>query len=715
MSTLNEFLNGTAQDSTLDFAPPETICKIKAQVYKTKGIALRKTEEAKDVIEEIQKIKAEYRYGRITASIFAELTALAGSLVNQLVGEVQSLATKEVARLFGFIMQAILEVANLPYLLVAIPQEAAKEALNSEKHYLMLAKSNMLKIKYYINKWIGKLIPADYYTVLKSVNDYVVELSRDLQAMLTSIKTAEYTDFEFDSRLHNMILSNFKKTINGLKTGNNTIAGKLRSVIQAEEEREYREKVIKIKSKYNTLRRDAVIEYSDRTINLYTNEGSDVRGVYNKVIKTENVPGDNRVGINGKNSEALKGEVDAEAVYKNKLKNYNASEQAEIIAAKFESTKNVFSGESLDTYNTIITNKLKDLGDEFVDDMESIYRLMGEFSKNMAFALTNYKLSMTYVNNMIGIESMADGWYNFFLKAVQGTSFESLRTAAPAVATANGSMNVVKDKISKVKRGSFETANVYATVKTITDFAYNTYSNYVSDDLISIVNAYSNASFKNEKFEEYIGLLRAIKDFYGDPGWANEANLGNPDLKGAHYNRIISDINKVNTNVSNPIPRSNFADILGNLNEIFRGVDSDIDKLVSHNSIVNSTISSFNPGLTSGLEKVLQLLKSLDLLHVLALGQSLDHLLIGMIKTKDLELNIIDCEDAYEEIFDDEDIQYYLLKAGKNPAVVDEEVVTKAVNSHPNNAVKNAIRIKKLQKKVSNSVTGDNIVKEKAK
>jgi len=637
---------------------PKSVCEMKANILAMKHKLRSKHDELVQKKEDILNAFLAILWGipdAIAASILKALTQIARQVLKMALEQVSAIIASALESVFMLFMYIILEVKSSIFAIVTIPRDVAIKHLDAEMDSLNSLDTDISKIKSIVGKWSKKMNPEDYGSNITSA---MPSIEAALDAIVEIIAEVEDDIPYFDKSKYNTVLVNINSAISTLTINSPMIggielptAGYDSAVSDAFEERK-----AKVKAEYNEKREEAKIRYQERE---YTIENkTDKEYIYYKPRP--------QTPYEQENTFMTMSSLDK---YKYDIRIIDMEEKTILNAQYYRAIADV----DIHKYTAGAVNKLKDEFGGFVsgfaDDMAELYKALGRLGKNISAASMHYRAYQMYVNTMYNwkekIENLVEDIVGFLTKGASASSSfvasKSMRRAAKYIALAD---KYGKDYVKDIEDGKniAQTSEVLIQTKmsTMLDTSDLVLASSITDSIIKSVNSTKEFLDETKQFDDMMHNIEMIPDWNGATGvWAVDPykSSQSPHSKFMAWGTaagIQAPLASVSTG-SHQNPQ------VEKLNILLNNMSTSVSLMKSHNSSVRSAIMSFDPPTSDHVEKIKQILSSMNLLEVFAGTMMFSSLVESVVadvkKIKGGDFKYKRCEEKYPDLFSNSDVK----------------------------------------------------------
>lgn len=624
--------------------PPKAACQIIATTYEVKAELISRIKDVRDAVLKAVKLRNVLKYGiNIADALGGELVAAIGSVASQvattLLGSVSGIASSVMEGVLNKLLQILLAFPTAIFSIVAIPHEAAKDAVAAERRYLSKCQNNVRTILRLVLKWTKGVSGQRYYEQIRDALPFIESAINLAGAVIRDLENTENS--VFDESKYNQMRNNLAQAIQittPFSVLDNTL--QISNRIEQDKNRIYREKATAINTKYRQDKADAAERFQKKTIEA-------------------------RAGNSGNNSSlnmlsnATK-EQYTNLAYQNEVQNLDNQRKVALSRAEGEAEIEAIKQSSN------ITNNLKNVIGDFANDMQILQEQLTQLLDNTRDAFLKYKESQVLCGNIYDSRNIIKNIVNQLISLIRAGSNEAGQALSIPIETAQGLMEGVRDDFQDdVDRYVASDSGISSTELSLSvvlgngglTAAESLLNTSVTDSLIAIINSDDVLQASDERFEQFLQDLSDIPDWDGDRGvWAVDV----VNSATSPYVQLVADCTEALAKIPALAITSKESD-KRRISQLIRDVDDGFRTLNRHNRVVDNVLGSYTPYMASEAGDIKAILASAGLLRNFALAMSITTLAADILSTTKGELGdefptYQRCKDAYPDLFDNLDL-----------------------------------------------------------
>lgn len=556
-------------------APPKAVCSAISQFIEIKEQIRQTVADIKKVIGKAIKIKSKILYGLVSladaaaSQAISAASTIASTLAQQVLSQASSLASTAIESALAPLLKILLSGPEAVFSLVSLPLEYAIKANEREAYFLDKAKYNIDLVISIFSKWTVEMSGAQFAAQMNAALPFIKTAIEKCETVIAKLEVDEDAGLtsQFDEATYGQMRNALSNAIE-VTTPSSSIVDRERLEDNANRvaERNSSVEIKKIKARYKLERNRLIADYQAV---VEKNSGKDDIGSQADVVKAKASLGLNMTRLDSK-------------------------KKIEIDAAKLKAKNAAISNP--DTYTGVVRN----VSEEFADDMAALWGAMNSFITNTAKAYVQYRDSQvmtisTYdIRNLINflIEKMID----LVAKAGNGAGAAVSGPLLLARRTLEGVRDMYTEQLRKFNSSNESVSSVSLSTKLVAGHTLmlgvdSTLSATITDSLVALIN--SDELLDNQADE----MNDLFKKIYDIPDWDGELGVWGVSLvnsAAAPYPRLIAAATSVVSTLATTGLVPSEDSIIANRNRLIR-LEKTFRSVSKHNSRVRSALQSYTP------------------------------------------------------------------------------------------------------------------------
>lgn len=661
-------------------------CESIVEAFRIRHNISKKISKLKTTINDIISMFISIRFNRLPFDadyLMSEAINAVGIVSSQIVARFKNQLIDNGIRkvLEYFLSQIMYLLLSGPQALVsfiAFPLNKAKESSIKERKYILMAQNNINDIIRILRKWLSGFGGEQYYVKMKRSLPIIVSALEDLGVLISKLENKnEQEEFNafFDKSAYNSMRNKIKKAIEitiPVSDINNKIgfADELSRKVDDNKKNKVDRK--KLDKKFNAERevidnkRLSRIEDIKKVGNIEKAEENNVKDYIGKGTSNWVELGDSMV------DKAKLAKIDEQW-----------KKEIEALDVRYEVAKKAFEAKNdFKTYRKFSpANAFKDnferLGNEFNRDMINLNKLFLSFLDNTKSAYKYYKISQFATSSTYSAIDKIKGIMRYIIKLanVFGNDL-SEQTVVPLLGRVEDNLLAISNNHDDEKINEEEDGLFVSQIKkyekdeaTSTGMAVSLLAGHgllhesdglmsavIVDSLINLINSDDLLRQESKEFENFRNRISDIVDWDDKRGvWG----VSVADAKMPPYVSIIADTTTLLAQL--PILLSGNKSEKEEANEKIIKVNNKFRRVKTHNSVVYSVLSSYNPVINERASFLEDLFTSIGLQNIfynfsvtLDITKSIKGFTDDIMATFDIS-SLGECVEKYPELIKDEE------------------------------------------------------------
>jgi hypothetical protein len=566
------------------------------------------------------------------ANLSSAIYSVSSDISENYIGPASKACKTLLSSIISKIISIILSAPNVLFSLVYIPLHQSRNYSESERTFLLKARSNLDIISRIVSKWSDTPTDNKYYLQMINAKDYIntaLDLISEITSSMEAAKEDESITFAFNEDKFNSLQNNLNKAIEITSPSSDSETYENITVnLEKDKNRIYKDLSTPIEQKYKQDRENITNRYLD--------------------------------DMQSKENNTLAAKENLRRVYNVRLTAIDKERRYALLAAQDIALTRATAGGS--NYR----KALEDTGNSFNFDVVTLSSNLNGFNSNMHKAYDNYKKKQMMCNNVYNSKNMIRYLMNEMLSLIKSKSKSSSKEALP-IKEFNDSwthIGVCYDKFYKLDTGAvdrFEKSdkNISSIEMSLILSQGNYHLKKADSNLDSIIidnikKALDNKNMlvsRNNEYEKFLKDIYDIPDWDGSKGvWAVKVSF-----IPAPYIKAVADSAELVVKVPAYSISGNEKG-KSNVNNLLLNVSKSIEKLLNHNNSVNSVLYSYEPYTNTDFYDLLSLLEKSGLMETFANYMTVSSIITGIVE--DISARGLsnewpgydNCRDAYPDL-----------------------------------------------------------------